>query len=415
MTPRVRTQGPGVVPLGSSTYTVEYCGNPSTTGTVVNSVGQGNGWTRMTTDFVIPGFHKRSARGEIFNNPYSSTYIEEVGTIGGTWVQTAKAACSSNPSQHKRTTLPGGFYTRAAPLIVETGMPDLRTLAGTQAMAGVESANVQGLVELAELSKTFRMLRNPLENVKRLLIQIKRSRKFKRWKMKRQAAGIAARSLADFLASEWLRYRYGFMPLLYLADDLLAASVEPGEPERKTSRGSSNFTVTDQNTSSGGNPVTETWVAEQYHQISYSCRAGVLYIHRLDLNANYGIRLSDIPEAAWELTPFSFVSDWFVNVGDFLGAIRPKLGVEVLASWTVMRVLNTYQKHVTCSGGTGDANYSYSSNRTAFSRKLERTTSRSPGVAVGLAVKWKPIEDWSSIHLKRCIDSVALINQLLHK
>jgi hypothetical protein len=38
-------------------------------------------------------------------------------------------------------------------------------------------------------------------------------------------------------------------------------------------------------------------------------------------------------EAIWELIPFSFIIDWFFNVGETLASFTPNYGIESLASW----------------------------------------------------------------------------------
>jgi hypothetical protein len=47
-----------------------------------------------------------------------------------------------------------------------------------------------------------------------------------------------------------------------------------------------------------------------------------------------GLRDQDIPVTVWELVPWSFVVDWFVNVGDWIQAVTPNPSVTVKGSWT---------------------------------------------------------------------------------
>jgi len=49
-----------------------------------------------------------------------------------------------------------------------------------------------------------------------------------------------------------------------------------------------------------------------------------------------GFSWESIPITAWELIPFSFVVDWFVNFGDYIQALTPKLGIKGLSSWTTV-------------------------------------------------------------------------------
>lgn len=44
---------------------------------------------------------------------------------------------------------------------------------------------------------------------------------------------------------------------------------------------------------------------------------------------------------AYELVPWSFVLDWFVNVGDVLASMSPQLGYEVINPWSMTKVVGT--------------------------------------------------------------------------
>jgi hypothetical protein len=51
-----------------------------------------------------------------------------------------------------------------------------------------------------------------------------------------------------------------------------------------------------------------------------------------------GLRGRDIPSLLWELTPWSFVVDWFANVGTWLQAVVPDPSISIRGNWvTVIR------------------------------------------------------------------------------
>jgi hypothetical protein len=82
--------------------------------------------------------------------------------------------------------------------------------------------------------------------------------------------------------------------------------------------------------------------------ISVTVKAGSLYhfTHGLDaVNRGWGVRLTDIPSAAWQLVPGSFVLDWFLGVNSFIQAMTPIAGLVTDAEWTVTEksiVLSSY-------------------------------------------------------------------------
>jgi len=65
--------------------------------------------------------------------------------------------------------------------------------------------------------------------------------------------------------------------------------------------------------------------------------------------------LINVPALAWELVPFSFVVDYFINVGDWLGNLDALAGVQrYAATWGESTKCHT---EVSGGGGTGTADY----------------------------------------------------------
>jgi len=56
----------------------------------------------------------------------------------------------------------------------------------------------------------------------------------------------------------------------------------------------------------------------------------------------FGLDLDDIAPTMWELVPYSFVVDWFCNISDILAAWSPHSEVRVLASWSKVVDLVTW-------------------------------------------------------------------------
>jgi hypothetical protein len=71
--------------------------------------------------------------------------------------------------------------------------------------------------------------------------------------------------------------------------------------------------------------------------------AGVLYGFTAEQSAQsyWGMNMAQLPSALWELTPLSFVSDWFLNIGQYIAAISPVPGASQLAGWTLIRINQT--------------------------------------------------------------------------
>jgi hypothetical protein len=79
-------------------------------------------------------------------------------------------------------------------------------------------------------------------------------------------------------------------------------------------------------------------VGSQTRSVKNRLGVGVFYDIKSQDNfeawsATLGLRLRDVPQTLWELTPYSFVVDWFVNVGDWLQAVTPVPGLEIRGWW----------------------------------------------------------------------------------
>jgi hypothetical protein len=139
-------------------------------------------------------------------------------------------------------------------------------------------------------------------------------------------------------------------------------------------------------------------------------RAMSLDEHVLSEANNVGLTSKGLITLPWELVRYSFVLDWFLTVGDFLGAITPAFGWTQLGSCYVIRreqavsinALDTipgagYVIDTPCSGG-----FTY----------LRDTRQRIVGLpAPGVVVR----SDFRFSNLSRCLDAFALLAQQVLK
>lgn len=124
------------------------------------------------------------------------------------------------------------------------------------------------------------------------------------------------------LESRWLEYQFGWLPLMgsiYDSHQLLTKGFRQKTPLMSATR-----RLTDHVDYSYSVPTIEKIRARaqraDWIKLFYSIENG-----QLSMLAQMG--LINPFEVAWELTPFSFVVDWFLPVGNFLEACTARLGV----------------------------------------------------------------------------------------
>jgi hypothetical protein len=61
-----------------------------------------------------------------------------------------------------------------------------------------------------------------------------------------------------------------------------------------------------------------------------------------------GSRLRDIPATLWEVVPYSFVVDWFFNVGDWIQAFTPAPGITPLRNWATVITQSDSESSAKC-------------------------------------------------------------------
>lgn len=299
------------------------------------SVGlsKSNGETQNTTDVVISNYKSRASSGEVFMNPFSvlkdrrKTPLVRMTfgphEIWGSRVLDGMMACEWSVPP----TRPSWFNSRIL---------DAQQRTILQAHSNVAKEDFLALVTVAEAHKTASMLAKPFGSALSLIEKVA-ARKL----------ALVKRGLTIIAASvqAWNEYRFGWKPLLYeihgIHDAYVGGLTHNSKPKLTVARAGDRDIVWDSpsNVTSATHPggVIATMVANYSHRAKVS--SGVLYELHDDTLASatarrMGIRLSDVPSTIWELVPYSFVVDRFVDIGMWLNAIVPKPGVTIRGSWT---------------------------------------------------------------------------------
>lgn len=168
--------------------------------------------------------------------------------------------------------------------------------------------------------------RQPLRALKAIGISSPRKRD-QRWVMRRINHWASQKgSVEDACSDIWLKYRYALMPTLYSGNDLLKALAGHAEdiiptrsqatvPDREYSE------VTDPRQTGSGCDFSRQ--IKRFYRLEMSVRAYGFWTGLKGLlDSIRGKRLLDYAQTSWELVPFSFVIDWFVDLSTYMDNCR---------------------------------------------------------------------------------------------
>jgi len=351
--PRRRTRGGLVMtPLNRVT-------DDSTSGTSVLTYAsyptQAQGISEVMNDIVTPGFSFMSAKGEIINNPkdWTRTYYS-FGNGNATW---SAISPPSHVGKHTYHDSGGswGAYTDA----IDTNLSlkgnilgdDVITknvkLGAIQARNRISKIHVQSLVSLAELPKTINLLTQTVKTLYQVIKGVKTGNAH----MVISAIGRRTKEndrrnwFSRSAGNRWLEYRYGWTPLVMeLQGALKALDKSRVLQKRATARGRV-FEVQTATTTKNQSLGDDGDIVYTYDKnLTVLVRAFCLYTADLTYQSARDFGVTELPLAAWELVPFSFVIDWFVQIGDWLEAVTPKLGIQILAEGYTVTTTNSIHR-----------------------------------------------------------------------
>lgn len=268
-----------------------------------------NGMKETMTDYVNPRFHERSAEGEVIMTPM--VQVKTTQTTSQLSSFYGLHAPITQPTQWSRFVGDMAFYELqlgtaepGTPAFVHTGPQEESVYvdASTQCLSQIGRSDADNWENVAEAGKTVEMLRHPLNS----------------WFAFERKARLASAGLT--LAQAWLMYRFGIRPLVMSVEETLKALREDSQPVRVTTRAKA--------TSTQSTNVDVAWTAgahtRRYHVETHEtieARAMSLDTAVNTLTHKMGFGSKSLLTLPWELLPYSFVIDYFVNVGAFIGAL----------------------------------------------------------------------------------------------
>lgn len=206
---------------------------------------------------------------------------------------------------------------------------------GRAAVSFVKACNslnefAQGGVILGELAKTIHGIRHPAQSLQKLTMSYLRSAKAvrRRWLLNRQTRIATEKVVLDL----WLEHQFHTMPLRKDIADMMKVvkdRFEEKPPWVRVTRSATEEFTPESYTSTGILPYadyspTAKQIGKVNRRTSVTYR-GAVTIERSDPNVKADLKLAgfswdQFAPTVWELVPWSFLIDYFTNIGDVITA-----------------------------------------------------------------------------------------------
>lgn len=370
------------------------------------------------SDTPTPGFKKLAAAGDVIvTDCYKTSHVVRHDHISAA----PEVKPPKVPRFEKSVSLTGGYLRveqAFAYSMFEAEMPervaqnfwsiteptldvDMSTV--SDAYGNMQAYDFQNLVDLGEFRETMGTFSQGARRIATIYSQLRRGN-FKQY-AKRTAKKYANKDFEDkaqAISDAWLEARFAWRPIVMTVADGVRRVLETRtRTPRRTFRAkherveTSDFRLT----------VVENGIRYEYSGTrTESCvnRAGILA--EVDTNMGHSelqaeLGLYDFAGTMWELAPYSFVVDWFVNINGLLYSICPSPVFKPLGSW--LTTTSTVEIAGTVKCTVGDR-----SNTGMFS--VYRQTKQRLANPDVPAIAWNPNLDFGKL-----LDAVSLLKRFV--
>lgn len=366
-------------------------------------------------DVVTPGYNRRSSKGEVFFNPMvkRTMTIDPGFGSGGAYTRKLAYNCPSTTNYQNQYRMgaesgnegrvllsnffayaidPSGLVVVPPSLFTSSEINELVSEASTACRASRGKATQNLWESVAEADQALGL----------------HSDAFKQFEnFTRKNAGVLGRAKAA--GSAYLLYRYGIAPLMMDIQSAVDGMRKATGRVRQSSRGNTSANKNASSTSSIVPYGAYTTSLSINTTEKISVRTTWLDEYDATLVSNTGFTGKDLLTLPWELIPYSFVVDWFANVGDFINSLVPAFGLTSLGNCTVV------EREIVTSVTSGSSVvvnptlFALDSPPSPFGLSAKWTDKyRTPGVAdPALIVK----SDFRFNNLTRILDAISLTTQ----
>lgn len=203
---------------------------------------------------------------------------------------------------------------------------------------------------LGTMNQNLALLTKPARAIGTTLSKLNSLTAFRRHLAKLRR-GAYPMTVADVLSGNYLKYRYGIVPAILDIKSVVDKLIQVNQPivgQRLVARVTSKAEI--QKTAIWEPMSDKTSDAgTRLQKLRASNSAGVFYEINLmktsDSWADHlGLGTRSAASTAWELLPWSYMYDWFSNVGEWLAAMNPNPAVIPLGWWTTKLEVTTISR-----------------------------------------------------------------------
>lgn len=371
-----------------------------------------SGTYESMVDYAVPNFHRLSRAGQVFMNPADRAKVTIASTDGGGGsIRATSLSCTGGPNayywscEHRMVSgslgrvfsgfdfqlNQSGSLKPLASLMSSSDLAALRTEVSTACLNSVGRGDSNLFESLAEIDKA-------LGTVPGIIKQ--------GWKTVKRYGLL--RSRLKNAAGAYLGVRYGLMPMVSDVESIVKGIRKSTGKVRQTYRAHASATRSKTESTAFSFAAAYTGVRTTSSSENITIRAMSLNEYFATMLDNSGFDPKGLATVAWELVPYSFVADWFVNIGDLLGALVPDFRMTQLGSCIVEKHDLTSVASCVCNQALG-SNTIIAAPRGSASMNAQ-WWSRTPGLdSPGLVIK----SDFRFSNLTRALDAIALLVQQL--
>lgn len=369
-----------------------------------------NGTYASMSDCVVPKYHRLSNQGSTFFNPMSKTE-KSISMGSGVTVSelVATASTCSAPYAYKarrRHTLSNVHVGRLLSafrfdLAGTTLVPDKSAISAADRAALITEVSTACLNQIGREDSNLWETLAEADQILGTLASLLKSL---------SVVMPKASNRVKTVAGAYLGWRYGLKPVVADVENVARSLSKLTGKLRRTYRAQGSLSGSSQVATPGMGYLGAYYGTGTWHtQSVMNVRAMSLHEYYADVLSNAGFTLRGLLTLPWELIPYSFVLDWFINLGDFLGSLAPEGTASQLGSCLVVE--ETTSVDFTFMATSAASGYEIVTAPSGACSSHCVTKTREPGALhSGVVIK----SDFRFSNLTRCLDALGLVVQKLH-